>query len=33
LVAIDGGEHVSLFTHLDPIRAKVRAFIAQVQPP
>jgi pimeloyl-ACP methyl ester carboxylesterase len=33
LVAIDGGEHVSLFTHLDPIRAKVRAFIAQVPTP
>ena len=33
LVAIDGGGHVSLFTHLDPIRTKVRAFIAQAQAP
>jgi pimeloyl-ACP methyl ester carboxylesterase len=33
LVAIDGGEHVSLFTHLDPIRSKIRAFIAQAQAP
>lgn len=32
LLAINGGEHVSLFTHLDLIRAKARAFIAQVQP-
>lgn len=28
LMAIEGGEHVSLFTHLDAIRTKVQAFIA-----
>jgi pimeloyl-ACP methyl ester carboxylesterase len=28
LLAIEGGEHVALFTHLDVIRARVRAFLA-----
>lgn len=32
LLAIDGGEHVSLFTHLAAIRPKVRAFIAANRP-
>lgn len=30
LAAIDGGEHVCLFTHLDEVRATVRRFLARL---
>jgi pimeloyl-ACP methyl ester carboxylesterase len=30
LLAIDGGRHVSLFTHLDVIRSRVRSFLEKV---
>jgi len=32
LMAIDGAEHVALFTHLDEIRPRVRAFLAEQRP-
>ncbi|MCC6947414.1 MAG: alpha/beta hydrolase [Bradyrhizobiaceae bacterium] len=32
MVAIDGGEHVALFTHLDEVRAKAAKFIAAHRP-
>ncbi|CAH2602012.1 Alpha/beta hydrolase [Rhodovastum atsumiense] len=33
LMAIEGGEHVALFTHLDEVRTKVRRFLATHWPP
>jgi pimeloyl-ACP methyl ester carboxylesterase len=32
LMAIEGGEHVCLFTHLDEIRARVQAFLVSAKP-
>ncbi len=32
LMAIEGGEHVCLFTHLDEIRARVRTCLASAKP-